>query len=187
MNGKHSGQYMALVKPKRQTSIGLPSSVLRARTMLFTLILMVYSLVASATQDEKDQTTQSATSNHSGGFWYAKGEYNQAIASFEKTLVSDIKNFGEAHPDVATTRSNLGLAWKAKGQYDKAIAYYELALASGVNNVGEAHPDVATMRSNLGLVWHAKGQYDTAIHYYELALASNLLTFDQDHPSVATI
>ena len=47
--------------------------------------------------------------------WHAKGEYGKAIEYYEKALKSDLKTFGEDHPNVATSWNNLGVAWQAKG------------------------------------------------------------------------
>ena len=121
-----------------------------------------------------------------GAEWNAKGKYDKAIEYYEKALKSDLKVFGEDHPDVATYRSNLGEAWKAKGEYDKAIEYYEMALKSDIKTFGENHPRVAIRWNNLGEVWRAKGEYDKAIEYYEKALKSDLKTFGENHPNVAT-
>ena len=68
--------------------------------------------------------------NKLGLAWGKKGEYDKAIAYFEKVLQTDLKDFGEKHPNVATSWNNLGAAWKLKGKYDKAIAYFEKALKS---------------------------------------------------------
>lgn len=68
--------------------------------------------------------------NKLGLAWGKKGEYDKAIEYFEKALKSDMKNFGEEHPNVATRWNNLGAAWDSKGKYDKAIEYYEKAMKS---------------------------------------------------------
>jgi tetratricopeptide (TPR) repeat protein len=82
-------------------------------------------------------------------------------------LKSDLNNFGENHPKVATRWNNLGEAWRAKGKYDKAIEYYEKALKSDLNNFGDDHPNIAAHRNNLGVAWSAKGEHDKAIKYLE--------------------
>ncbi len=102
--------------------------------------------------------------------WDAKGEYDKAIEYYEKSLKSDLKTFGEDHPDVATRWNNLGGAQHAKGEYDKAIEYFEKSLKSDLKTFGEDHPRVATYRNNLGSAWDAKGEYDKAIEYYKKAL-----------------
>ncbi|MEJ2743820.1 MAG: tetratricopeptide repeat protein, partial [Gammaproteobacteria bacterium] len=53
------------------------------------------------------------------------GFYDKAIGYYEQALSSDLKTYGEDHPDVATGRNNLGSEWNAEGDYDKAIEYFE--------------------------------------------------------------
>ena len=90
---------------------------------------------------------------------------------YEQALASDLKTYGEDHPNVALRRNNLGGAYKDLGEYRKAIRYYEQALASDLKTYGEDHPDVAIDRNNLG-TYQAKGEVDRAIRYYEQAVTS---------------
>ncbi len=125
--------------------------------------------------------------NLDGRVTEAFDDNDKAIEHLELALASDMKTFGEDHPDVAAYRSYLGLAWHAKGNYDKAIKYLELALASSMKTFGEDHPDVAAYRSYLGLAWHAKGNYDKAIKYLELALEILEKKLSHEHPSIKTV
>ena len=90
--------------------------------------------------------------NNLGEVWRALGQYDKAIDYYELALASDLKTYGEDHPDVARDQNNLGLAWYALGQYEKAIDYYELALATLVKMLGDDHPSTQTVRANLGEV-----------------------------------
>ena len=125
--------------------------------------------------------------NSLGSICWTLAEYQQAIQCFEQALASNLKTYGEDHPQVATYRNNLGLVWKTLGEYEKAIDYYEQALASDLNTYDEDHPNVAIRRNNLGSAWESLGQYEKAIDYYEQALASDLKTYGEDHPNVATM
>ena len=113
------------------------------------------------------------------------GAYDSAIRYYEQALASDLKTYGEDHPNVARDRNNLGVAYHALGEFDRAIRYFEQALASDLKTYGEAHPNVARDRNNLGSAYQALGEVDRAIRYYEQALASDLKTVGEDHPNVA--
>ena len=88
--------------------------------------------------------------NEAGSTFNTLAQYDKAIEYYEKALKTDLKTFGEDHPNVATRWNNLGLAWRAKGEYDKAIEYYEKSLMSILKTFGEDHPNVATSWNNLG-------------------------------------
>ncbi len=117
---------------------------------------------------------------------YTLGQYQLAKDYYEQALASDLKSFGEDHPNVARDRNNLGEAWRQLGHYQKAIGYYEQALASDLKTFGEDHPRVAIDRNNLGEAWRQLGQLQKAIGYYEQALASDLKSFGEEHSNVAT-
>ena len=87
--------------------------------------------------------------NKAGLLAQTLGDADKAIRYFEQALDSDLKTFGDNHPEVATDRNNLGSAWRDKGEFDKAIRYFEQALQSGLKTFGDDHPRVATMRHNL--------------------------------------
>ena len=132
------------------------------------------------------QPDNSTFNNALGSILHDLGQYAKAIEYYQLALASDLKAYGEDHPQVAIRRNNLGGAYKSLGQYAKAIEYYQLALASGLKTYGEDHPQVAIRRNNLGGAYKSLGQYAKAIEYYQLALASDLKTYGEDHPNVAT-
>ncbi len=111
---------------------------------------------------------------------YQKGDYDKAIQAFELALSSDLKNYGQAEPNVARTYNALGLAWDKQGNYDQAIKYHELAaasaikafgvdhnevaLASNLKTFGEDHSKIAQVYNNLGLAWYQKGEDDRRLN-----------------------
>lgn len=131
------------------------------------------------------QPDNSTFNNALGSILYDLGQYDKVIEYFQLALASDLKSFGEDHPDVARDRNNLGGAYDSLGEYTKAIEYFQLSLASDLKTFGEDHPQVAIYRNNLGGAYNSLGEYAKAIEYYQLALASDLKTFGEDHPKVA--
>jgi len=125
--------------------------------------------------------------NQYGSILHDLGEYNKAIEYFEKALDSDLKTYGEQHPQVAIYWSNLGLAWSSLGEYKKAIEYFEKALDSDLKTYGEQHPDVALRWNNLGSAWDFLGEYKKAIEYYEKALAVFEKVLGVDHPNTKIV
>ena len=84
--------------------------------------------------------------NNQGVDWYNKGEYDKAIADYNKALSLD--------PNHASTYLNRGCVWDDKGEYDKAIADYSEAI--------RLKPSDAIAYGNRGNTWNKKGEYDTA-------------------------
>ncbi len=78
--------------------------------------------------------------------------YPRAIEYYELVLASDLKTYGEDHPQVAIYRNNLGMAWDSLGEYELAIEYYELALVTLKVKLGESHPHTLSTAESLALV-----------------------------------
>ncbi|EON74874.1 hypothetical protein ADIS_4669 [Lunatimonas lonarensis] len=115
----------------------------------------------------------------------------EAKQNLEKALDSDIRNFGEESPSVATSRSNLAMVYKDLGGEANLLdakAYLEKALASLVRNFGEDYPLVARCCSNLAMVYQDLGgdaNLMEAREHLEKALASDIRNFGEDSPSAA--
>ncbi len=125
--------------------------------------------------------------NTAGMMAHTLAKHDRAKKFFELALASDLKTYGEGHPNVATRRNNLGSAWESLGEYQKAIEYYELALASNLKTYGEDHPKVAIDRNNLGGVWHSLGEYQKAVEYFEQALRIFTNSLGKEHPNTQTV
>ena len=113
------------------------------------------------------------------------GRYEQSAQLLEATLVSDLKNFGEQHPNVAISSSSLAISYQSLGRYEEAAQLLEAALASDRKNFGEQHPNVAKRNANLATVYQDLGRFEQAAHLLEMALESELKNFGEEHPNVA--
>ena len=85
-----------------------------------------------------------------------KGEYDEAIAYFNRVIRMNPKN--------SDAYGNRGIAWHKKGEYDKAIADYSESI--------RLNPNVLSgwVYTNRGITWVDKGEYDKAIADYNQAL-----------------
>ena len=123
--------------------------------------------------------------NISGEVYNRLGEYNQAKELHEKALTIRKKTFGEDHPDVATSYSNLASVYNRLGEHNEAKELHEKALTIRKKTFGEDHPDVATSYSNLALVHNRLGEYSHAKELHEKALTIRKKIFGEDHADVA--
>jgi tetratricopeptide (TPR) repeat protein len=119
------------------------------------------------------------------GFCYlTKGQYNEAISYYEKSLAIKLRTLDSKHPEVGKSYNNIGLCYFESQQYLKAIEYYQRSLA-----ILEAldHSDLMVSKSynNIGSCFLYSGFYDKATEFYEKGLAIKLETLDHKHPSVA--
>ena len=96
----------------------------------------------------KSQTSREAIHIYCIGMdYYEKGQYDQAIKSFTKSLEIDPKYF--------LAYLNRGDVYYEKGQYDLAITDLTKALEIDQKNFAAYH--------NRGVAYYAKGQYGLAI------------------------
>lgn len=117
-----------------------------------------------------------------------KGEYDRAIADFDKAIqlqpefalaylnrggayyykgnydraIADCDQAVRLQPDFAMAYRNRGLAYFSKGSYDRAVADYDQVL--------QLQPDDAEAYNNRGIAYAAKGDYDRAITDYGRAI-----------------
>jgi len=89
-----------------------------------------------------------------GNAWYAKKEYDKAIADYGEAIRLD--------PKYATAYIDRGRTWYAKQEYDKAIADYDEGIG--------LDPKSAWAYDNRGRTWNAKKEYDKAIADYGEAI-----------------
>jgi tetratricopeptide (TPR) repeat protein len=93
--------------------------------------------------------------NNLGAAYYQKGEWDKAIAEYQKAVT--------LKPRYADAYNNLGAAYAGKGMYDEAIAAHKQALA--------IRPDLLRAHLNLGVSYDKKGELDAAIEQYRAVVA----------------
>ncbi len=95
--------------------------------VIFLLILSVTGCVASS--------EKAVVYNDRGFAFYEKGQYDQAIADYDKAI--------EINPKLAMAYNNRGLVFDGTGQFDRAIADYNKAI--------EINPEFSIAYNNRGL------------------------------------
>jgi tetratricopeptide (TPR) repeat protein len=143
------------------------------------------ALALERARPEADATRLSYLLDRLGVALQSAGDLRRSRELLESALGSDLRNLGEDHPSVATSRSNLALALWELGDLAGARDLLEAALASALRNLGEDHLSVAISRSNLAIVLEDLGDLARARDLLEAALASALRNLGEDHPSVA--
>ncbi len=126
--------------------------------------------------------------NNRGTIYYEKGEYDMAIADYNKAVaispryieayynrakvynatkqyelaISDYSKAIEINPKLTEAYINRGSIYKTTGQYALAISDYDKAI--------ELNPTLAEAYNNRGAAYYAKGEYALAISDYSKAI-----------------
>ena len=112
-------------------------------------------------------------------------DYKEAMALYKRALYSAVEQFGDSHPDVATSYNNIGIVYSRQGNYAHALEYYNKALEIYLSVFGDRHPNVASSYSNIGSVYHRQGKYALALENHQKSLEIRLSVFGGNHPDVA--
>ena len=113
-------------------------------------------------------------------------DYEKAMALYKRALHAAVKQFGDIHPDIATSYLYIGSIYNSQGNYDQALEYDQKALEIYLSVFGDSYPNVATSYNNIGLVCYNQGSYAQALEYHKKALEIYLSVFGESHPNLAT-
>ena len=120
-----------------------------------------------------------------GGMLYNKGDYVAAEPILREALAEARERFGDEHPNVQTSLSNLALVLHHMGDYEAAESMYREGLALTRKTHGDVHESVAIGLNNLALLHHDRGDNETAERLFREALAVQRKVVGNDHPNVA--
>ncbi|CAF1111586.1 unnamed protein product [Adineta ricciae] len=124
--------------------------------------------------------------NYLGMIKCQRGQYEEAITLFRKSLELRLMSYSPNHPDVASFYNNIGSAYRNMGDYAKALSSYEQALKIQLQLLPPNHPHVASSYSNIGNAYSDMGDYAKALSSYEQALKIQIQSLPPNHPDVAS-
>jgi tetratricopeptide (TPR) repeat protein len=135
--------------------------------------------------NQRDSWQAALVLNDLGGVERRLGDYAAARTHHERALAIRKAVFGERHPYVFSSRTNLGnVAW-SQGDYAEAQARFEQALAVANEVFPAAHPQRALAFSNLGSLFEQQGKYEDSLRAHCQALM--IFEKEQDDPSLAKL
>ena len=122
-----------------------------------------------------------------GYYLNEQGRYAEAEPFFLRSLSIRQQQFGDDHPDVATSLNNLAALYESQGRYPEAEPFYLRSLSIRQQQFGDDHPDVATSLNNLAGLYESQGRYPEAERLYLQTLAIFMTRLGADHPSTETV
>jgi tetratricopeptide (TPR) repeat protein len=131
----------------------MPKKIAALVAILALLVLATFSFPGRPVADEDKDKIERLLER--GNELAEKGDYDGAMAEYEKVIKIDEKN--------ALAHNNLGIIYKRKGLYISAVEEFKAAL-EGLPNYFKAY-------NNLANVYFERADYDDAVKYYNKCLA----------------
>ena len=116
---------------------------------------------------------------------FGRGDYADALASYQRVLQIERETLGASHPNVASTESKIGSALYRLGRYRESLAAQRRSLAIYEEVYGAEHPTLMGTLNDLGAAYERVGELDRAIEVHRRSLALRGKTFGEDSPRVA--
>jgi tetratricopeptide (TPR) repeat protein/tRNA A-37 threonylcarbamoyl transferase component Bud32 len=124
--------------------------------------------------------------HHAIGFSRSShGDFEEALANYERALELRREFLPEDHPDIARDLLNVGSILGDMGRTDESIQHYERALEIWRTAYGPGHPNEGAVWINLGVAMEEKGRPGEAAPHYRRALEILEASLGPDHPNVA--
>ena len=143
----------------------------------------VYEVLLDEARDDREK---SPIYHQIGVVKERQGEYEEAIAYFEKSLNIDKKILPPNHLNLAASYYQIASVYDDKKEYSKALSYYEKALEIEQQSLPLNHPSLAKSYNNIGVVYKNMNEYSKALSYYEKALEIKQQSLPSNHPSLAS-
>ena len=112
------------------------------------------------------------------GIYWDTNKPGQAEQTYRRALTAQETVWGQDHPHVATTLTNLGQFYLTRDRPAEAEPLLQRALAIREKALGPDHPQVGMSVSNLALAKRALGKHEEALTLEQRALAALKQTGD---------
>uniref|UniRef100_A0A1A9X4D7 Kinesin light chain n=1 Tax=Glossina brevipalpis TaxID=37001 RepID=A0A1A9X4D7_9MUSC len=98
------------------------------------------------------------------------GNYEEAAKLLKDSIVIQKDKFGQFHPDLMASLSNLAIVYSKYGQFEEAEETGLEVLSMTQKMLGVDHVDVASHLSDLALFCQSQNKYEDELMYYHRAL-----------------
>ncbi|CAF0988989.1 unnamed protein product [Adineta steineri] len=147
----------------------------------FNKALEVYEVLLHQTTDESGKAP---IYHQLGMIKRNQGEYQEALAYYEKSLAINQKTLPSNHLKLGNSYNEIGLVYRNMGDYPKALSYYEKDLAIQEQSLPSNHPDLGASYNNIGIVYSKMGDHLKALSSHRKALAIRQQSLPSNHPAL---
>ncbi len=113
------------------------------------------------------------------------GNYDAAIALYERAKQELAASLGSAHPNLFTIHNNMAAALMMRGRDAEAEAELREAITLASLTMADEHASLGHPYNNLGELLVRQGRYVEARESYDRAIESWTRALEDDHPLVA--
>ena len=113
------------------------------------------------------------------------GDYEKALAIFNENLQKGRALFGENHPSLGESYSNIGAIYYYQSNYPDAVAFMQKGLKNYVTTNGKINKETAMLYGNISILYSFMGQYDSVLIFQEKALEIRNQLFSPPHEDLA--
>jgi len=123
------------------------------------------------TGDNSEHQEEALAQNYSelGNIQYRRGNYAEAMTSFQRAVHIRLKLFGENHPETADSYHGIGATQHLVGDYTSALESKKRALDIRIKLFGEANAKTADSYREVGITQYLLGDYTSALESHKRA------------------
>ncbi len=108
--------------------------------------------------------------NYLGIIYQSKGELDEALENYSKSLQVGKCLYAENHPDMARNYNNIGGIYQSKGEIHKAIHFFGKSLEIEKKLCGNDDSCLVAIYNNIGHMFQSEGKLDEALDNYNKSL-----------------
>jgi tetratricopeptide (TPR) repeat protein len=117
--------------------------------------------------------------------YHDRGQLNDALEHFHKSLSICLITLSADHPKLAVTYNNMGVVYSAQSDYETALTYHQLALDCQINSDNPNISSVITYTNNIAAIYHQQEKYSEALEYHKRALELQKQYLGENDPSLS--
>jgi tetratricopeptide (TPR) repeat protein len=117
--------------------------------------------------------------------YHDRGQLNDALEHFHKSLSICLITLPADHPKLAVTYNNIGSVYSAQSNYETALTYHQLALDCQTNSENPNISSIITYTNNIAAIYHQQDKYKEALVYHKRALELQKEYLGENDPSLS--